>query len=293
MDTSNEFFRDLKYRTIHVKVSFNKLDDRVLPPIVGKLVNPLQQLHLYLNTEDCVQDDVAEPKTSWESSGKWRSKNLITHKDIKWFLSIPAQSLDWYCAGPLLDDHYTLMRALRKYEDISLNIHPYINTYVSLNQLDNSKRIKFLSITNCYSDRLPNLPSLVEFTLKNDSGDEVNLRSLINSLSLKKVTFDWCRSTILIPKQLKERGVIINRLDDYSLKLVEVDVEQNNNHDSTESENEENVNRDHDTDDGNEANDNLNDGSSNIYDENEVTVYEDEDSENEDDDEGDAQYYSD
>lgn len=128
MDTSSEFFRNLKYRTVHVKVSFNELEDRVLPLIVGKLVNPLQQLHLSLNTEDCVQSDVAEPKTSWESSGKWRSKNLITHKDIKWFLSIPAQSLDWYCAGPLFDAHYNFMRALRKYEDINLDIHPYINT---------------------------------------------------------------------------------------------------------------------------------------------------------------------
>jgi hypothetical protein len=67
MDTSNEPFRDLKYRTIHVTVSFDELNDRVLPPIVAKLKNPSQQLHLYLNTEDSIPDDDLDARLSWPS----------------------------------------------------------------------------------------------------------------------------------------------------------------------------------------------------------------------------------
>lgn len=96
MDTSNELFRDLKYRTIHVTVSFDELNDRVLPPIVAKLINPSQQVHLYLNTEDSIPNDDLDARMSWPSQRKWRSRDLMTRKDIEWFLSIPAQSLDWY-----------------------------------------------------------------------------------------------------------------------------------------------------------------------------------------------------
>lgn len=41
MDTSNELFREFKYRTIQVHVFFEQLNDRALPPIVKKLMNPL------------------------------------------------------------------------------------------------------------------------------------------------------------------------------------------------------------------------------------------------------------
>jgi hypothetical protein len=102
MDTSYGSFRDLKYRTIKVYVVFRKLNDRVLPPIVSKLIDPLKQLYLYLETEDSAEwkDDEFEvtgvrTKRSWEHPVKWRSTNIITVKDVKWFLSIPAKYLYW------------------------------------------------------------------------------------------------------------------------------------------------------------------------------------------------------
>lgn len=281
MDTSNELFRDLKYRTINVCVDFNMLNDRVLPPIVGKLMNPLEQLNLYLDTEESLDMDtgIVEVKKSWEHKGKWRrnKKNLITMTDIKWFISIPAKALKWRFAGPLLEKHNTLMKALRKYKILYLDINYYSKTYLPYDKLNHSKDIKTLIIDNSYDFVAPVLPSLIQFQLINDSA-EVSLKNFIYSSSLKRIYLRYCKYGVIIPKQLKERGVIINRSDTFSLKLKEVDVEQNNNHEN-------------DQDDGNETNDNLNDDSSNIYDEDEVTVYED--CENEDDDEGNAQYYSD
>lgn len=40
------------------------------------------------------------------------------------------------------------------------------------------------------------------------SGENADLRNLIYSSSLKKLTAEECYSMVLIPKQLKERGVI-------------------------------------------------------------------------------------
>ncbi len=260
MDTSKEFFSDVKYSTIHVYVSFRKLNDRVLPPIVAELSNPLQQLHLYLNTEKGVGEDGPEVKTSWKSSGKWRTRNLITQKDIKWFLSIPAQSINWHCAGPFLLENPIFMKALRKYENIKLDL----NSYISYDELNNSKRIKFLSLTNGWSSELPKLPSLMEFTLSCDVGDEIDLRNLVYSLSLKKITFEYCRDNIPIPKLLKERGVIINCKDDFNYNFVEVDAEQSNDKKRNDKENDDN------------------DDDLNIYDEDEVTVYGNESGEYED-----------
>ncbi len=178
MDTSNECFKDLKYHTIHVTVSLDELNDRVLPPIVAKLINPSEHLHLYLNTEDSIPDDDLRARRSWRSGQRWRSRDRITRKDIKWFLSIPAQSLDWYGAGPLLEADNLLMKALRKYEDIKLHLHPIFNLDVDCKPLNNCQRIQFLSIAHSSNFQSPKLPSLIELTLSNSFYKVMRMKKL-------------------------------------------------------------------------------------------------------------------
>ncbi len=270
MDTSNELLRELKYRTIHVKVSFDELNDRVLPPIVAKLKNPSQQLHLYLNSENSITDDDFRARRSWRSRDKWRSTDRITRKDIKWFLSIPAQSLDWYGAGPLLENDTLLMKALRKYEDIKLHIHPIFILPVDCKPLNNCKRIQFLSIAHSSNFQLPKLPSLRELIVSNsffcDENEEIDLTNLNDSLSLRKVILDMSVGNVVIPKQLKERGVIINCIRIFSnLKIIELGREKIDD----ENDNDDNKYVHHqDNNDAEEEDDNFN-----IYDEDEITVY--------------------
>lgn len=183
-------------------------------------------------TEEAVQNPSKKSLTSWGRLAelKWRSFNLVTHKDMKWFLSIPAQSLDWRLAVPLLEDNFSLIPALRKYEDITLNIHTTLTSDVDFQSLNYSKRIQFLHITSCLSFKAPILPCLIELILEamEDADSvaylEVDLTNLVYSLSLKKIVIDidWCED-FRIPKQLKERGVIIE--NDYELDLIEIDVD--------------------------------------------------------------------
>ncbi len=227
MDTSNDLFRDLKYRTIHVFVDFEDLNDRVLPPVVARLANPLEQLHLYLDTEDSLNMNdygVIKIKTSWEHKGEWRrsKKNHITMTDIKWFLSIPAQSLEWNFVGPLLLKNPTLMKELRKYDLLYLDINYFSKAYLPCDDLDDSKDIKSLIIDNSYCFVLPILPALEDVTMLSDSGT-IDLRNLIYSPSLKRVSLGYCKYSVIIPKELKERGVIIDNTE--GAEIEEVDVQ--------------------------------------------------------------------
>lgn len=250
MDASKEFFRDLKYRTIHIHVDFNRLNDRVLPPVVTKLMDPLQQLHLYLDTEgslDTESDaDDMEVLISWHHPVKWRSTNLVTLKDIKWFLSIPAQSLKWTASGPLLSHYPILKKGLRKFQVLSLGL-------LDFPEFIDANYSNYLMLQDSLEFSLPILPSLIELEFIGDTG-EINLRNLIYSLSLKRVSFDYTEDTIIIPTtQLKERGVFLD-FPDTNLNLIEVDVEMKNIKFNEDEE--------HD-----------------IYDADEVTVYDDDDDE--------------
>ncbi len=233
MDTSNACFIGLKYRTIDVFVDFEMLSDRVLPSIVAKLMNPLQQLHLCLDTAESIQRGdyfhFVEVKTRWKHPVKWRSTNLITLKDIKWFLSIPAKSFHWYRADPLLSFHPILMKALRKYEEITFSLDDSSKLFLYYyDDLNHSNHIKSLTIHDSWNFKAPILPSLIDLELMNCRG-EVDLSNLVYSLSLKEVNIIRSKSyfyATLLPKQLKERGVILHFVD--CLDVVEVDVEMRN-----------------------------------------------------------------
>lgn len=282
MDTSNECFRDLKSRMIVAFVHFNMLNDRVLPLVASELMNPLQQLYLYLDTEESIEwpddDDVVtgvSTKRSWEHPVKWRSNNLVTLKDIKWFLSIPAKSLYWYRGDLLLSENPILIKALRKYESLNLQItfrqeFIYEVDHPQLHYLNYSNHIKYLTICGSLDFKAPILPSLIELELESMTG-EVDLTNLIYSLLLEDITFNLCtQSTVLIPSQLIEEGVEIYYSDCYN--VVEVKVEMSTNSEIR------NNDKNYEIPKNSDNNDNNDDGM-NIYDEDEVTVYSSEDDE--------------
>ncbi len=279
MDTSNELFYHLKYCTIHVSINFRLLNDRILPPIVDKLMNPLQQLHLSLDTEDCMGQyiGVCQVKTCWEHPTEWRSTDFVTVKDIKWFLSIPAQSLQWAGRAPFLIKHPIFIRALRKYERLTLYFNDYFyQKRVPFNGLNNCNNLKFLHISGYKDFKIPILPSLIKLKLVGDIG-KIDLRNLVYSLSLKEVSvIDHRDKPIPIPKQLKERGVILDSSPYYSI-FVEIDDEISNMKESDHDyDDNSDVNSDddddYDDDDYDDEDSDL-DGSFNIYDEDEVTLY--------------------
>lgn len=186
MDTSKESFEDLKYETIQVYVSFNKLN-----PFVSRLFDPSQQLNLHLNLDemyDCVNCRL-------KRMNGWRSDGRLSVKDIKWFLSLPARSLSWPLGGLFLENNRRLIRALRKYETIFLTLHDdYSTAEMDFSDLNHCKRIKSLTLKQSENFSVPILPSLKELHIHMD--DNIDLTNLVYSLSLKKVTIS--RDIILL-----------------------------------------------------------------------------------------------
>lgn len=82
--------------------------------------------------------------------------------------------------------------------------------YIDVNDedihLNHSNRIKYFSIHSSREFIAPILPYLIEFEMNRHSGENADLRNLIYSSSLKKLTAEECYS--MVPNQLKERGVI-------------------------------------------------------------------------------------
>lgn len=137
------------------------------------------------------------------------------------------------------------MKALRQYEDITIDVN---DVDLHFNDLNHSNRIQYFSIRLSREFRAPILPSLIEFRISRDSGD-VDLRNLIYSSSLKTLTVDECYYTVLIPNQLKKRGVII---EDHYAPCFIGDDEMGTMKEIHDSHQDDNIN---------------------IYDEDEVTVY--------------------
>lgn len=81
---------------------------------------------------------------------------------------------------------------------------------IQSNGLNNCDKIKSLYISGSKDFKIPILPSLIKLKLVGGIG-KIDLRNLIYSLSLKKVSvIDHGGKPIPIPKQLKERGVILD-----------------------------------------------------------------------------------
>lgn len=257
MDTTKADYEDLKYKTIQVYVSFNKLKDRILPPVVSKLLNPTQQLNLHIDSERLYHENGYLKKMKG-----WRSDGRLSKKDIKWFLSIPAYSLTWPGAS-FLQEHPEFFPTLRKYEKVHLILHDeFSNFEMDYSDLNHCNRIKSLTIQQSENFCVPILPSLTDLIIIND--DNVDLTNLVHSLSLKKVMVTGCFN-IVIPKELRERNVI--------LEYIEEEPEEEEPEDSDFHRDEE--------DHGKQLDDNYN-----LYDEDEVTVYDEgtEDAEDESDD---------
>lgn len=249
MNTSKESFEELKYKTIQVDVSFNKLTDRVLPPFVSRLLDPSRQLNLHLNLGGLYE--YRNDGCYLNKMKGWRSHDRLSMKDIKWFLSIPARSLTWPFGGFFLDENRKFIRALRNYEKVFLSFDENYSPDEDFNfsDLDYCQRIQSFTIKQLEDCNVPILPSLTELHLVND--DRVDLSNLVYSPLLKKVTVIGCFS-ISIPKGLKDRGVTFNIDEDEGLEEVDVLMEE----DEEEK----------------QFSDNYY-----LYDEDEVTVYDDED----------------
>lgn len=206
MDTTKAGYEDLKYKTIQVHVSFNKLKDRILPPVVSKLSDPTQQVNLHIDFEKLYHESGYFKKMKG-----WRSDGRLSKEDIKWFLSIPAYSLKWPGAS-YLQEHPEFFPMLKKYEKIHLILHDeFSNFEMDYSDLNYCNNIKSLIIQQSENFCVPILPSLTDLTIIND--DNVDLTNLVHSLSLKKVTVTGCFH-IVVPKELRERNVILEYIDE-------------------------------------------------------------------------------